>query len=552
MWDVFLSYPRRQADQVRPALDALRRHGLRVFVDDAGVAPFASISTTIAGELARSRVLLAWYSREYPLRRACQWELTAAYLAAQHEGDPRRRVLVINPEPTSDHIHPAELRDARHWLGNVDGDDLTLLAGHVAEHVTALPGPLAAIAPAPPPRWFPAPPRLGAARFLGRLPELWQIHSALRPASVLTPRQGTVTLRGPSGAGKTALAEEYALRFSAAYPGGIFWLALDGAGRDGGLRDSLASVASALGIVDSGPVPRLLNRLAATFGERAAPYLWIVDDVPDSLDPAAVRLLAAPHPLGATLLVSTGPDLAATPWVNVAPLPAQDAYQMLVGDHEPVGAAERDAAAALAALTRGLPAAIDAARRSLRARANPSRFAVTLAELGASERLIPTSGALVRRTIQFVSRLGPVSDRERKVAFDIQVELATRVGLQPLGGEDGVLREALTSLYSLFTFIRSRLQDSAEPLPNLEPVAYRLLNDVLRPFLSRWHPRLLAHEQRRPEGTGAREYEQSWTAAPALRADLAELAGPLREMAAELAEISGSDLGLPPVVGSGR
>lgn len=540
MWDVFVSYARRDADQVRPAVDALRRHGLRVFVDDEGVAPFAGISATIAGELARSLVLLAWYSRDYPQRRVCQWELTTAYLAAQHEGDPRRRVLVINPEPSNDHIHPAELRDAKHWLVT-DPADLESLASMVGEHVAALPGPLAAIVPTRPPRWVPAPPRLGAARFVGRLPELWQIHSALRPASILASRHGVVALRGQSGAGKTALAEEYALRYAAAYPGGIFWLALEGAGRDGGLRDGLALAASAIGIPNGGSVPSLLNRLAAALGERGQPYLWVVDDVPDDADPAAARLLVAPHPLGATLLVSTGPCFAATSYVDVGALPESDAYAMLAGELDPVDAVEREAAAALAASTGGLPARIEYARQRLRARPGASRYADVLAA-GLPQ---PGERRSARRTIQFVPRLTAVSDQERHAAFDIQIELATRVGLQPLGAEEGLLREALASLYSLFRFSRNRLQAAeAESFPHLSPVVDRMLNEVLRPFLTRWHPRLLDHEQSRTDGITAREYEQNWSEEAALRADLAALAGPLREIASALSDISGSDLGV--------
>lgn len=43
-------------------------------------------------------MILAYCSKTNPRRRACQWELTAAFLAAQVEGDPRRRVLVVSPE----------------------------------------------------------------------------------------------------------------------------------------------------------------------------------------------------------------------------------------------------------------------------------------------------------------------------------------------------------------------------------------------------------------------------------------------------------------------
>ena len=36
---------------------------------------------------------------------------------------------------------------------------------------------------------------------------------------------GLVQVQGMGGIGKTLLAEEYALRFGSAYPGGVFWLA---------------------------------------------------------------------------------------------------------------------------------------------------------------------------------------------------------------------------------------------------------------------------------------------------------------------------------------
>jgi hypothetical protein len=57
-------------------------------------------------------VLLTFYLAAYPKSRACQWELTAAYLAAERHGDPAERILVGNPESGLQHLHPAELRDA--------------------------------------------------------------------------------------------------------------------------------------------------------------------------------------------------------------------------------------------------------------------------------------------------------------------------------------------------------------------------------------------------------------------------------------------------------
>ena len=67
-----------------------------MWFDAEEIEDFASITAVVTEGLAKSKALVAYYSKTYPLRRACQWELTAAFLAAQTEGDPRRRVLVIS------------------------------------------------------------------------------------------------------------------------------------------------------------------------------------------------------------------------------------------------------------------------------------------------------------------------------------------------------------------------------------------------------------------------------------------------------------------------
>src|SRR3954447_17165109 len=110
-WDVFVSYAHEDARRVAPFAEALRLCGLHVWLDETEVADFASITRAIERGLARARALVAYYSRTYPTKRPCQWELTAAFLAAQRGGDPLDRVLIINPEPGVEHIDPAELRD---------------------------------------------------------------------------------------------------------------------------------------------------------------------------------------------------------------------------------------------------------------------------------------------------------------------------------------------------------------------------------------------------------------------------------------------------------
>src|SRR6478609_8104658 len=97
-YDVFMSYAHADGAAVRILVTALEAQGLRVWFDSDEIRDFAGINKAIAEGLANSKVLVAFYSKIYPTRRPCQWELTAAFLAGQREGDPRRRVFIVNPE----------------------------------------------------------------------------------------------------------------------------------------------------------------------------------------------------------------------------------------------------------------------------------------------------------------------------------------------------------------------------------------------------------------------------------------------------------------------
>jgi hypothetical protein len=112
-----------------------------------------------------------------------------------------------------------------------------------------------------------------------------------------------------------------------------------------------------------------------------------------------------------------------------------------------------------------------------------------------------------------------IIDVHRAVGWNIFVEASTRLATQRLGTE-GSMREALTSLYGLFTSVRTELKRmSPSPPPakagvyTVESYALRMLNDGLRPMLARWHPRLQQWEQ-----TG--KPESAWPLAPLCRIDL--------------------------------
>ncbi len=94
------------------------------------------------------------------------------------------------------------------------------------------------------------------------------------------------------------------------------------------------------------------------------------------------------------------------------------------------------------------------------------------------------------------------TDHERRAAWDLYVELATRVATQPLHDEQGADGSALASLHALFGVTRGVLKQYGPGAQNFARVAVAVLNEVLRPFLSRWHPRLDA-QGRVPEAERA-------------------------------------------------
>jgi len=138
-------------------------------------------------------------------------------------------------------------------------------------------------------------------------------------------------------------------------------------------------------------------------------------------------------------------------------------------------------------------------------------------------------------------------DSERRAAWEMYVELVTRISIADLHPEEGLLREALSSLYSLFDTTRSILREHgpsvAQPKgkDNLSfgYLAVVILNNVLRPVLSKWHPLLLDYENTRQSGVSPLEHEQKWDKNEELRQVLNEVRIVLTDYADLLAQVAG-------------
>jgi hypothetical protein len=401
-FDVFLSYHRAPSLALALALrHALVAAGCSVFLDEDEVDDFASITRRLTEALAVTKALVAIYGTTYPTRRACQFELTAAFLAGEREGDPRRRVLAVNPDDGVAHIEPVELRDALFARAPDATDPIAVadLAGRIAHHVSTLEGDLGEIAPLTVRPWFGLR-SSGSSRFVGRVQKLWAIHSALhehefRPLTGIAA-PGLTQVVGLAGIGKTLLAEEYALRFGPAYPGGVFWLRASDAptrgDREAERSRQVRGLATELGVSLEGPstsdeVEAAVRWRIEQRGERC---LWVVDDVPAGLEADEFRRWLAPHPLADTLATTQSREYSAFGrTVDAGLLEPTEAVELLHRHRSPADEVEEQQAVQLAADLDHHALALDVAGAAVRFEAGATPYADFRAALA-----VPTADEL--------------------------------------------------------------------------------------------------------------------------------------------------------------
>jgi hypothetical protein len=132
---------------------------------------------------------------------------------------------------------------------------------------------------------------------------------------------------------------------------------------------------------------------------------------------------------------------------------------------------------------------------------------------------------------------------ERNAAWELYIELVTRIAVQPMAEDLGTIREALNSLYTLFGSTREILRKAGPKVgashDSVGGIAIAVLNNGLRPFLSKWHPLLQNWEVQRSEEVSTQVHEKDWELEPELRKELEALRKSLEKYAQALAKISG-------------
>ena len=132
----------------------------------------------------------------------------------------------------------------------------------------------------------------------------------------------------------------------------------------------------------------------------------------------------------------------------------------------------------------------------------------------------------VRLNLKAVQLEVSFREADKDAAWDLYVEMLTRIVTQPLPPEAGDEQAALESVYSLAPATREILRHHGRASIQFSKVAVPVLNQIVRPFTAKWHRESLAeafgHETKRVQ----------------FREELGRLQGELRNYNRMLAEIA--------------
>ena len=78
-------------------------------------------------------------------------------------------------------------------------------------------------------------------------------------------------------------------------------------------------------------------------------------------------------------------------------------------------------------------------------------------------------------------------EEDKTAAWELYVELLTRITTQPLADTHGDEQTALTSVYSIFPTTRDVMKRNGRGCVDFTKIAVIVLNQKIRPFTTKWH-----------------------------------------------------------------
>lgn len=82
-------------------------------------------------------------------------------------------------------------------------------------------------------------------------------------------------------------------------------------------------------------------------------------------------------------------------------------------------------------------------------------------------------------------------DEDKDAAWELYIELLTRITTQKLPEEHGVEETALESVHKIFGLTRDIIKNHGRLCIEFTKIAIVVLNQIVRPFTARWHKELV-------------------------------------------------------------
>jgi len=122
-------------------------------------------------------------------------------------------------------------------------------------------------------------------------------------------------------------------------------------------------------------------------------------------------------------------------------------------------------------------------------------------------------------------------EADRALAWDLYVELMTRVTIQPLKDGEGNSKSALESVYQLFPLSRESMKRHGVECSNAGALITAFLNDKVRWFTAKWHPLAALIDEGSPTHNRAKRDEFRDELRDQIQPVLKRLAGALSQLA---------------------
>ena len=105
----------------------------------------------------------------------------------------------------------------------------------------------------------------------------------------------------------------------------------------------------------------------------------------------------------------------------------------------------------------------------------------------------------IRLNLKFAEIEFASTEEDKQAAWELYVELLTRITTQSLKDTDGDEKTALDSICSLFPTTRSILKEKGRDAKSFTKIAVIVLNQIIRPFTAKWHRLSANNAFRQPE-----------------------------------------------------